>query len=51
MTVMTLGQTIWREAEGGGCELMSENPVAARNVSENACRGKRRGPQKAHRVL
>ena len=47
MTVMTLGQTIWREAVGEGCELMDKGPVAGRNLSEKAPAIKRKRPKKA----
>ncbi|GAB1715112.1 MAG: hypothetical protein NTAFB05_01540 [Nitrobacter sp.] len=47
MTVMTLGQTIWREVEAEGCELIVRGPVVGGNLSENAARGKRQWTTKA----
>src|SRR3984893_697257 len=40
MTVTTLGQTIWRGADGGGCELIGQDPFVGRNLSEKAGLGK-----------
>jgi hypothetical protein len=49
MTVTTLGQTIWRGADGAGCELMGEVPVAAAmslkmlaQASNSACSGSKK---------
>src|ERR1700755_1479045 len=46
-TVTTLGQTIWREAVGEGCELMGRGPVCGRNLSEKASAIKRKRPKRA----
>src|ERR1700676_3272205 len=47
MTVMTLGQTIWRRAVGEGCELMRLCPVAGRNLPEKCSAIKLKRPKKA----
>src|SRR5260370_10225670 len=47
MTVMTLGQMIWRALVGEGCELMGLCPVRVRNLSEKCSAIKRKRPKKA----
>lgn len=51
MTVMTLGQMIWRGAEGVDCEPMSENPVAAAMSLKMPAAASAKGPKEPHRVL
>src|SRR5712672_201724 len=47
MTVMTVGQTIWRRLVGEGCELMGLYPVWGRNLPEKCFAIKRKRLKKA----
>ena len=47
MTVMTLGQMIWREAVGEGCAFMGPGSCCGRNLYEKAPAIKRKRPKKA----
>src|SRR6266436_1657848 len=47
MTVMTVGQTIWRRLVGEGCELMGLYPVWAAISPKSAPLSSAKGPKKA----
>ena len=51
ITVMTVGQTIWRRLVGEGCELMGLYPVSGAISPKSAPLSSAKGPKKPHRVI